>query len=522
MFRTAELGRKVSRDVYNEQVTSLRQDLIELQQTLRNANFPVIVVFSGVDGAGKGETVNLMNEWMDPRWLITRAYTEASQEEAERPEYWRYWRDLPPRGRIGFFLRAWYSKPVLDLAYGNITLAEFDDKLDRVVAFEKALADDGALIIKFWMHLGKVVQKKRLKALEKDPLLSWRVTESDWRHWRMYDAFISAAERTIMRTSTGQAPWHIVEGVDERYRGLTVGTLLRDAIRQHMAHLEAERRVAVELQTLNAPTQSFEGRELPDGAAAPPALGPMPTVLSALDMKLSVGKQSYENQINRYQGELNLLHRQALKHGVSSLIVFEGWDAAGKGGSIRRCTAALDARHYEVIPFAAPTDEERARHYLWRFWRHLSRAGRVTFFDRSWYGRVLVERVEGFASEKEWMRAYAEINDFEEQLVEHGLVLVKYWLHITKDEQLARFNQRADIAWKRWKLSDEDWRNREKWEPYEVAVNDMIARTSTRLAPWTLVESNDKRYTRIKVLKTLCERLEVAIETHAGKSGKVG
>jgi polyphosphate kinase 2 (PPK2 family) len=338
----------------------------------------------------------------------------------------------------------------------------------------------------------------------------------------MYDAFISAAERTIMRTSTGQAPWHIVEGVDERYRGLTVGTLLRDAIRQHMAHLEAERRVAVELQALNAPTQPFEGRELPDGAAAPPALGAMPTVLSALDMKISVGKQSYENQINRYQGELNLLHRQALKHGVSSLIVFEGWDAAGKGGSIRRCTAALDARHYEVIPFAAPTDEERARHYLWRFWRHLSRAGRVTFFDRSWYGRVLVERVEGFASEKEWMRAYAEINDFEEQLVEHGLVLVKYWLHITKDEQLARFNQRADIPWKRWKLSDEDWRNRERWDPYELAVNDMIARTSTRLAPWTLVESNDKRYTRIKVLKTLCERLEVAIEAHAGKSGKVG
>jgi polyphosphate kinase 2 (PPK2 family) len=228
-------------------------------------------------------------------------------------------------------------------------------------------------------------------------------------------------------------------------------------------------------------------------------------------MKLSVGKQAYDQQLNKYQGELNLLHRQALKSGVSTLVVFEGWDAAGKGGSIRRCTAALDARHYEVIPFAAPTDEERAHHYLWRFWRHLGRAGRVTFFDRSWYGRVLVERVEGFASEKEWMRAYAEINDFEEQLVEHGIVLVKYWLHITKEEQLARFNQRAELPWKRWKLSDEDWRNRDKWDPYELAVNDMIARTSTRLAPWTLVEANDKRFTRIKVLQTLCERLEKAV-----------
>ena len=204
-------------------------------------------------------------------------------------------------------------------------------------------------------------------------------------------------------------------------------------------------------------------------------------------------------------------------------MVFEGWDAAGKGGSIRRCTGALDARHFEVIPFAAPTDEERGHHYLWRFWRHLGRAGRVTFFDRSWYGRVLVERVEGFAREKEWMRAYAEINDFEEQLVEHGIVLVKYWLHITKDEQLARFNQRVEVPWKRWKLSDEDWRNREKWDQYELAVNDMIARTSTRLAPWTLVEANDKRYARIKVLKVLCERLEQALaRTPPAAKGSAG
>jgi polyphosphate:AMP phosphotransferase len=511
VFRTAELGRKVARQTYGEQVPALRQELLELQQTLRTLPFPVIVVFAGVDGAGKGETVNLLNEWMDPRWLVTRAYTEHSQEESERPEYWRYWRDLPPRGRIGFFLRAWYSKPVLDLAYANITLAEFDDRLDRVVAFEKALADDGALIIKFWMHLGQSAQKKRLKTLEKDPLLSWRVTETDWRHWRMYDAFVAAAERTIMRTSTGHAPWHIVEGFDERYRALTVGTILRDAISQHMAHLEVERRVAAELQAAGSPPLASEGREIPDGASPPITVGAMPTVLSALDMAQSLGKQTYENGLKKYQGELNRLHRQALKNGVSTLVVFEGWDAAGKGGAIRRCTAALDARHYEVIPFAAPTDEERARHYLWRFWRHLGRRGRVLFFDRSWYGRVLVERVEAFASEKEWMRAYAEINDFEEQLIEHGIVLVKYWLHITSDEQLQRFQQRAEIPWKRWKLSDEDWRNREKWDAYESAVNDMVARTSTRIAPWTLVEANDKRFARVKILQTLCQRIDDAL-----------
>jgi polyphosphate:AMP phosphotransferase len=522
VFRTAELGRKVPREVYNEQVPVLRQELLELQQALRGSEFPVVCLFSGVDGAGKGETVNLLNEWMDPRWLVTRAYDAPSQEESERPEYWRFWRDLPPRGRIAFFLRAWYSKPVLDLVYRKASIAEFDDKLDRIVAFEKALADDGALIIKFWMHLGKEAQKKRLKALEKDPRLSWRVTDSDWKHWRMYDDFVGAAERTIMRTSTGHAPWHIVEGVDERYRSLTVGALLRDAIRQHTAQREAERRVVAELEKASprAVPVVLDGRELPDGASTPPEVGTMPTVLSALATHLTLNKKTYDTELNRYQGELNLLHRQALKVGTSTLVVFEGWDAAGKGGAIRRCTAALDARHYEVIPFAAPSDEERAHHYLWRFWRRLGRAGRATFYDRSWYGRLLVERVEGFATEKEWMRAYAEINDFEEQLVEHGIVLVKFWLHITQEEQLRRFKERETVPWKRWKLTDEDWRNRDRWEQYALAVNDMIARTSTRIAPWTLIEANDKRYGRVRILRTLCEALEQGLARRAGVNAK--
>jgi polyphosphate kinase 2 (PPK2 family) len=211
--------------------------------------------------------------------------------------------------------------------------------------------------------------------------------------------------------------------------------------------------------------------------------------------------------IQRAQGRLNLLERQARAAGVSTILVFEGWDAAGKGGAIRRVTAALDARDYHIIPVAAPTDEERAQHYLWRFWRHLGRAGLVTIFDRSWYGRVLVERVEGFASEKEWMRAYAEINQFENQLAEHGIVLVKYWLHITSDEQLRRFTRRQSKVYKRWKLTDEDWRNRERWGAYEQAVNDMIERTSTREAPWTLVEANNKNFARMKVLQTMCDRL---------------
>ena len=223
------------------------------------------------------------------------------------------------------------------------------------------------------------------------------------------------------------------------------------------------------------------------------------------------GAQASE-ELERCQGRLNRLQRKAAAQGVSTVMVFEGWDAAGKGGAVRRMTSALDARNYQVIPIAAPTDEERAHHYLWRFWRHLSRAGRITIFDRSWYGRVLVERVEGFATEREWTRAYSEINQFEDLLVAHGIVLVKYWLHITPEEQLRRFRERERVRWKRWKITDEDWRNREKWPAYDLAVNEMIERTSTRTAPWTIVEANDKNYARIKVLKTACDRLAAAVE----------
>ncbi len=512
MFRTAELGRKVSKQAFKRQEPVLRQDLLEVQQKLReNGEFPVIIVFAGVDGAGKGETVNLLNTWMDPRWLVTRAYGEPSDEERERPEYWRYWRDLPQRGRIGMFLSSWYSRPVLDEVYGTIGMSGLDERLDRIVAFENALAADGAVILKFWMHLSKRAQKKRFKALEKDPLMSWRVTRRDWEHWKMYDRFIEAAERTIMRSSTGVAPWTIVEGADHAYRSLTVGAEVHDAV---VRALESS-------QTIRE-TEPARGGEAESAKAAPPGeaaeegegatiILPNTTVLDALDMSRALEKPDYKIKLKKAQAKLNLLHRKALAKGVSTILLFEGPDAAGKGGAIRRLTAALDARHVQVIPIAAPTDEERAHHYLWRFWRHLSRAGRVTIFDRSWYGRVLVERVEGFATEAEWRRAFAEINEFEDQLIEHGIVLVKYWVHITKDEQLARFEARAETPYKRWKLTDEDWRNRERWDDYAAAVNDMVEQTSTRKAPWVLVEGNDKRYARVKVISALCDALEPAV-----------
>jgi polyphosphate kinase 2 (PPK2 family) len=521
MFRTAELGQKIPKSDYKQREPILRQELLELQRDLcQCCGFPVIIVFAGVDGAGKSDTVNILNKWMDPRWIVTRAYDEPSDEERERPEYWRYWRDLPPKGRIGLFLSSWYSRPLLDHVYEKDTGAVFEDRLDRILAFEKTLADDGAIILKFWMHLSHEAQKRRLKKLEKDPLTSWRVTQRDWDHWHIYDRFESAAERAIMRTSTGNAPWTIVEGEDPCYRSLTVGMIVRDEIRKHIDEFRRKRKMMDALSPASAPTGgSREPLDIESGAPETPALSGVnaplrvATVLSSLDMSLTLDKNTYKRRLHEQQSRLNLLHRKTLKKSTSSILLFEGPDAAGKGGAIRRITEALHARHYQVIPIAAPTDEERAQHYLWRFWRHLSRAGRITLFDRSWYGRVLVERVEGFATEEEWRRAYAEINEFEQQLSRHGIVLLKFWIHVTKDEQLQRFRERESIPHKQWKLTEEDWRNREKWDDYEVAANDLVEHTSTSAAPWIIVEGNDKSYARIKVISSLCDRLEAALKT---------
>jgi polyphosphate:AMP phosphotransferase len=523
MFRTAELGQKIPKSEYKRREPVLRQELLELQQDLYQCGgFPVIVVFAGVDGAGKGDTVNRLNEWMDPRWIVTRAYDDPSDEERERPEYWRFWRDLPPKGRIGMYLSSWYSRPLLDRVYDKDAEAVFDERLDRILAFEKALADDGALILKFWMHLSQRAQKRRLKKLEKDPLTSWRVTQRDWDHWHIYDRFESVAERAIMRTSTGSASWNIVEGEDPYYRSLTVGMIVRDEIRKRLDEFR-KKKVLMEELALRAtpvgeqdqPASVTSGTPTASVASQPLRVA---TVLSRLDLSLALGKNDYRQQLQEQQARLNLLQRRALKRNTSTIVLFEGPDAAGKGGAIRRLTAALHARHYQVIPIAAPTDEERAQHYLWRFWRHLSRAGRVTLFDRSWYGRVLVERVEGFASEEEWRRAYAEINEFEQQLTRHGIVLQKYWVHITKDEQFKRFKERETIPHKQWKLTEEDWRNREKWDAYEIAAHDLVEHTSTNAAPWILVEGNDKPYARVKVITTLCNRLEEALKN--GKASK--
>jgi AMP-polyphosphate phosphotransferase len=495
MFESAELGHSISKRTYAREVPKLREALLDAQYDLfQDGRFPVMVLIAGVDGAGKGETVNRLNEWMDPRHIRVAAFGKPSDEECERPPMWRYWRELPPKGNIGIFFGHWYADPILDRVYRKSKQSQLIQSIEEIVRLEKMLTDEGALLLKFWFHLSKEKQKKRLKALEKDPKTRWRVTKTDWRHYKLYDRFRKVNELALGQTSSASAPWIVVEGEDARYRNLTVGRALLAAMRERLDQKPAK----------------------PAAGRIPPIPPPIDNrhILGALDLTLTLDRKRYAELRARYQGRLNLLSRNPRFRKRSAILVFEGNDAAGKGGAIRRVAAALDARHYRIIPVAAPTEEERAQPYLWRFWRHVPRLGRFALFDRSWYGRVLVERVEGLVSEVDWARAYPEISDFEQQLADNGIIVIKFWLAISKDEQYRRFKERQQTAFKRFKITPEDWRNRKKWEAYEQAVCDMVDRTSIAVTPWTLVEANDKLYARIKVLKTICERLESALKRH--------
>lgn len=497
MFESAELGHQIDKAVYDIEVPKLREALLEAQVSLAKlSEFPVIILISGLDGAGRGETVNLLNEWMDPRFIQTHGMGKPSDEELDRPMMWRFWRELPPKGKIGVFLGSWYTWPIINHVLGRTRQAELDQSLERAKRLERMLIDEGALILKFWMHLSKDKQKKRLEMLEKNPKTHWRVTHRDWKHFKQYDKFRAVHERVIRHTSTTEAPWTIVEGYDSNYRNLTVGKVILEAMRRRL---------------------DDSGIKTTTDHAPPP---PLPSIdqldiLKTLDLSQKIDKKKFKTELEKYQGKLALLTRKDRFKDITVIALFEGNDAAGKGGAIRRITNALDARCYNIIPVAAPTEEERAQPYLWRFWRHIPRRGRLTIFDRSWYGRVLVERVEGFCSKTDWMRAYSEINDFEAQLVRHNIVVVKFWLAISKEEQLERFKERERISFKRFKITEEDWRNRNKWDEYEHAVCDMVDRTSTEIAPWTLIEANDKNFARIKILKTLCKRIEAAMQKNS-------
>jgi polyphosphate:AMP phosphotransferase len=490
MFEVAELGRTLSRQEFDKAEPALRSELLEAQFALKDRKIPVVVIVSGADCAGKGEFVHRLNEWLDPRGVDTHAFWQISDEDRARPRFWQFWRALPARGRIAILFGSWYSEPIIQRVYRETKTTQLDGELDRIAFFEQMLADDGALIIKLWFHLSKKAQAWRLKRLLRDPYTRDRVRPADRKNLKLYGRFIKTSERAIRRTDSAQCPWHLIEANDRCYRELAAGRIILDSVQARLKEAGA-------------------GKPL---AAGPPVKPPRAksgaTILDQVDLSQTLAPRRYRQQLEKYQGRLTRLTWQANVKKIATVALFEGWDAAGKGSAVRRVTAAIDPRLYRIIPIAAPTDEERAHHYLWRFWRHLPPAGYVTIFDRSWYGRVLVERVEKFAAETEWKWAYLEINAFEEQLADRGIALAKFWLHISKDEQLRRFKERQNIQFKRYKITDEDWRNREKWDAYKEAINDMVAHTSTEFAPWTVVAGNDKHFARVQILKTFCEALE--------------
>ncbi|MHC5002517.1 MAG: polyphosphate:AMP phosphotransferase [Planctomycetota bacterium] len=489
-----EVGKEtVSKEEFAARVPQLRVDLLNAQFELRDAGFPVLVVIAGNDRWGVSRVTDRLLEWLDPRHVGVRVFEDPTEEERQRPRMWRFWNALPPAGRIGVALGAWPVSDIGALLRDEIGDAAFERRMDHARRFEEMLVDDGALVLKYWLRLPWKAFRKRLKKAEKDPDRYWHVEDADWRIYEAHERVTPTVDRYLARTGTQHAPWSLLDSTDRRTRDLAVATTLLEAIRDRL-----------------------DARSVPSAARAvlsdpwPP--GAPRHALASVDLTATILEKDYDERLERQQARIGRLTRTARKAGLASVLLFEGWDAAGKGGVIRRLTAAMAAPDYRIVPIAAPTDEEKAHHYLWRFWRQLPRAGKTVIFDRTWYGRVLVERVEGFASEDAWRRAYAEIEDFEQLLVEHGIVLQKFWLHIDPDEQARRFAAREQTPYKKYKITDEDYRNRERWDDYVDAIDEMVARTSTAAAPWTLVPANDKRAARIQVLEVVGEALESGLK----------
>lgn len=491
MFEAIELGQTLSKKAFKAQEEAFRVELLTLQQKLRKAKIATLVIVAGVDGAGKGEVVDQLNKWFDSRGMESHAFWDATDEELERPLSWRYWKRLPARGEIAIMFGGWYWHVINQAAAGDKDDATLDREARAINALEEMLCLDGLLIIKLWFHLSFSSFKKCMK--HRREIANYvHITPIKGDVKAYYQRFLYSAERVIRHTDSVSSPWQLIESDDRYFRDFSVVGALKERINPcFLAKRNADRR-----------TQSHN-----------PVVAPIhaQTILDHVDLNLELDKEAYREQLEKYQQRLHQLSWQAYSAKRSTVCVFEGWDASGKGGVIRRLTTAMDARLYRVISVAAPTDEELAHHYLWRFWRQIPRAGYMRLYDRSWYGRVLVERVENIAKPHEWQRAYKEINEFEEQLVADGTLLLKFWLHITPEEQLARFEERETIAHKQHKITDDDWRNREKWGEYCEAVNEMVVRTSTGLAPWHLIAANNKFFARIEVLKTVCEALETAL-----------
>lgn len=506
MLETLNPDKKIDKATYREWFPRLKADLRELQQPTREVNLPVVVILEGYPLAGKGDTIRHIGEALDPRGFMVHSAKNRSLDDDLRHWLWRYWIRLPNRGRFAFFEKSWYSRVLSDRIYGRIPSSHYAHAYQQINQTEQMLAADGALIVKLWLHIGPKELRDRLQKARRDPFWQHTTSKEDRDGVRRYEDYAQAAEEMLERTSTSEAPWHIVESNDKRYRRLKIFQLI---IEQVTRGINERRKVLA-----RKPAQKSSAVHIPAG------LDQLPTLLDRVPLQNRLSQEKYDDLKVSLQVTLRKLQYSTLAAKVPWLIVFEGWDAAGKGGTIRRLTNNLDPHYYDVIPIAKPTPEELSHHYLWRFWRAIPKNGWMTIFDRSWYGRVLVERVEGFATEEEWQRAYREINEFEHQLHTGGYTIIKFWLHISQDEQLRRFKAREADNLKKWKLTDEDWRNREKFQPYNSAVEEMVERTSTSHAPWHLIAADCKRYARVQCMETVIRTLEERLAAETGKSRK--
>lgn len=494
MLEKIDLSKKVDKKTYRRVMDEAEEKLGLLQRECKDAGIPVILVFEGMGAAGKGVQINRLIQALDPRGFDVYACDRPTEDEQMRPFLWRYWTKTPAKGRIAVFDRSWYRSVQVDRFDGLTREDRLGDAYQDILSFEKQLCDDGTVIMKFFLYIDKDEQKKRFKKLEGSKETSWRVTEEDWNRNKDFDRYLKMNEEMLEKTDTDYAPWVIIEAVDKDYAALKIVSTVMDRLEYELEHRRPE-------DGKQAQRQESKTRERFKNG-----------VLSGIDLSKSLTEEEYKTRLKKLQKRLAELHSELYRLRIPVVIGFEGWDAGGKGGAIKRLTSNLDPRGYRVNPTAAPNDIEKVHHYLWRFWNSVPKAGHIAIFDRTWYGRVMVERIEGFCSEAEWRRAYQEINEMESHMANAGAVVLKFWLHIDKDEQDRRFRERQANPAKQWKITDEDWRNREKWDQYEEAVNEMLIRTSTTYAPWIVVEGNDKRYARVKVLQTVVDALEKKVK----------
>ena len=490
MLQDFEKSKPEEKETLNTEIKELRARLIAAQQLLREKKLPVLVLIEGWAAAGKGSLIKEIISEIDPRFYNVVSPAVIPESESRYPFLYPYASAIPENGKLIFLDSGWMENVVRKQLRLEISKEEYKRRIRAVNEFERQLRDGGYLVLKIFLHIDKKEQFERLNALSESADTEWRVTPDDlWQH-REYKQFLKAYDEFMEKTDE-TVKWHILDGTKKKI-----------AVRNAMKLLVEKIDKALEKGRYTG--EPFE-EEFP--------LLKMPK-LSEVDLSPAIEEEEYKKELKKLQKRLSELHNVIYRKKIPVILCYEGWDAAGKGGNIRRVAYPLDPRGFDVHPIASPEPHELNRQYLWRFWTRLPRTGHICIFDRTWYGRVMVERLEGFCSEKDWKRAYNEINEFERQLTDWGAVLLKFWIHIDQDTQLARFNERQNTPEKQWKITEEDWRNREKWPQYETAVDEMLQKTSTENAPWFIIESNDKYYARIKALRIIVEALEKACESH--------